>query len=92
MSSIEAGEMSFRLGLKFLFPHMGGAAAYVVVKSHTIDDGDILLTSEAVSLTEFEAEVALLRKDLDEAVAKARKRFAVAKAAGPQPLFPDRKV
>ena len=48
------------------------------------------LTPEAVGLTEFEAYVARLRNDLDEIVAEARRRFADAKAAGPQPLFPDR--
>jgi hypothetical protein len=53
----------------------------------TDDDGDVLLTAECASMAEFEANVAMLRSDLDKIVVEARKRFAKADAAGPQDIF-----
>jgi hypothetical protein len=77
------------LDLDFKFPSLSlYGSAYVMPRMCTRDEaGRIHLTPECASIEELEANVAILRADLNAIVAEARKRFAKAKAAGPQPLF-----
>ena len=80
--------MSVSLELKFEYPSLSGASAYVAVRMHTRDeDGAILITPECASLKELETNVAILKDDLDKILAEARKRFAKAEAAGIQDIF-----
>jgi hypothetical protein len=78
------------LDLKFMFPGpTGNASAYVVPRMYSQDgDGTILLTPESADLSELESYVSSMRDDLDKILIEARKRFAKAEAAGPQPIFP----
>lgn len=79
--------MAVFLDLKFDFPSLSGASAYVIPCMYSQDgDGSILLTPECASIEELEANVAIIRRDLDKIIVEARKRFAKADAAGPQPL------
>jgi hypothetical protein len=77
------------LTLKFEFPSLSTyGSTYVVPQMHaTDDDGSILLTPECASIGELETNIEIMRSDLDKILAEARKRFAAAEAAGPQPIF-----
>lgn len=78
------------LGLKFVFPSLSGASAYIVPTSYSTDDaGLVRLTPSASSIQELEAYAAMLHADIDRAVTEARKRFAKAAEAAPPPLFPN---
>jgi hypothetical protein len=59
----------------------------VVPQSYSTDqDGSILLTPECASIEEIEENIAIMRADLDEILAEAKLRFALAEA-NPQSVF-----
>ena len=76
------------LTLKFETPSLTGFAnAWVVPQSYNTDeDGSILLTPECASIEELEANIAIMRADLDEILTEAKRRFALAEA-NPQSIF-----
>jgi hypothetical protein len=77
------------LGLKFDFPSLcANGSAYVIPVRHTTDELDtILLTPESASLAELEGYISSMRSDLDTILVEARRKFAEARAAGPQEPF-----
>ena len=77
------------LGLRFEYPTLSGATAFVVVVSHQKDeDGSILLTPDCASIAELEANVARIRSELDKIIIEAEEKFLAAEMAGARDLFP----
>ena len=74
-------------GLKFEWPTLTGATAYVVVDEHQRDEGaSILLTPDCASIEELEANIAELHANLDRVLAEGKRQFALAEA-NPQSVF-----